>query len=101
MQETHIRSLGPEDPLEEKNGNPLQYSCLKNPVDRSLVGCRSESDTTEWAQSTTEEYGTRDDTVISVEKASDKIQHPFTIKTLHELEIVPQPDKDHLWKTHS
>ena len=28
-QETWIRSLGQEDPLEEKNGNPFQYSCLK------------------------------------------------------------------------
>ena len=28
------RSLG------EGNGNALQYSCLENPVDRSLVGCR-------------------------------------------------------------
>ena len=29
---TWVRSLGQEDPLEE--GNPLQYSCLKNPKDR-------------------------------------------------------------------
>ena len=33
------------------NDNPLQYSCLENPMDRSLVGCspwgRKESDTTE------------------------------------------------------
>ena len=33
------------------NGNPLQYSCLENPIWRSLVGCgpsgREESDTTE------------------------------------------------------
>ena len=27
-----VRSLGQEDPLEE--GNPLQYSCLENPMDR-------------------------------------------------------------------
>ena len=39
--------------LLEGNGNPLQYSCLENPMDgrRSLVGCspwgREESDTTE------------------------------------------------------
>ena len=33
MQETleaQIQSLDWEDPLEEGNGNPLQYSCLKN-----------------------------------------------------------------------
>ena len=29
-----VRSLGQEDSLEEENGNPLQYSCLKNPMDR-------------------------------------------------------------------
>ena len=35
MQETQVRSLGQEDPLEKKTGNPLQYSCLeKNPMDR-------------------------------------------------------------------
>ena len=35
----------------EGNGNPLQYSCLENPRDGSVVGCRlwglTESDTTE------------------------------------------------------
>ena len=31
MQETWVRSLGQEDPLEKGNGNPLQYSCLENP----------------------------------------------------------------------
>ena len=34
MQETWIRSLSQEDPLGERNGNPLQYSCLENPMDR-------------------------------------------------------------------
>ena len=29
-----IQSLGLEDPLEEGNGNPLQYSCWENPMDR-------------------------------------------------------------------
>ena len=26
-------SLGQEDPLEKENGNPLQYSCLENPME--------------------------------------------------------------------
>ena len=31
-----------EDPLEKENGNPLQYSCLKNSMDkRSLAGYSS------------------------------------------------------------
>ena len=33
MRETRVRSLGQEDPLEKENGNPLQYSCLENPMD--------------------------------------------------------------------
>ena len=34
MQETQIRSQGQEDSLEKEMGNPLQYSCLENPMDR-------------------------------------------------------------------
>ena len=34
MQETQVGSLGWEDPLDEGNGNPLQYSCLENSTDR-------------------------------------------------------------------
>ena len=33
MRETWVRSLGREDPLEKENGNPLQYSCLENPME--------------------------------------------------------------------
>jgi len=31
---TWVRSLGQEDSPGEKNGYPLQYSCLENPMDR-------------------------------------------------------------------
>ena len=34
MRETWVPSLGREVPLEEGQGNPLQYSCLENPMDR-------------------------------------------------------------------
>ena len=38
-QEMQVLSLGQEDTLEEENGNPFLYSCLKNSTDkRSLVG---------------------------------------------------------------
>ena len=33
MPETQVRSLGREDSPGEGNGNPLQYSCLENPMD--------------------------------------------------------------------
>ena len=34
VQEMRVQSLGREDPLEEEMANPLQYPCLKNPMDR-------------------------------------------------------------------
>ena len=34
MQEMGVQSLGQEDPLEKGNDNPLQYSCLGNPMDK-------------------------------------------------------------------
>ena len=32
--ETRVQSLGREDSPGEGNGNPLQYYCLENPMDR-------------------------------------------------------------------
>ena len=51
MQETWVRFLGWEDSPGEGNGNPLQYSCLENPMDRgawwaTVQGVAKESDTT-------------------------------------------------------
>ena len=34
MQETQVQSLGWDYPLEEGDGNPPQYSCLENSMDR-------------------------------------------------------------------
>ena len=53
MQETWVRSLGWEDSLEKEMANPLQYSCLRNPMDRGaswtiVHGVTKESDTTYW-----------------------------------------------------
>ena len=52
MQETRVRSPGREDSPGEGNGNPLQYSCLGNPMNRgawwaTFHGVTKESDTTE------------------------------------------------------
>ena len=51
MQETQVRSQGQEDFPGERNGNPLQYSHLRNPMDRggwwaTVPGVAEESDTT-------------------------------------------------------
>jgi len=41
VQETRVQSLGREDPLEkEGNGNPLQCSCLGNPMNRGTWWAR-------------------------------------------------------------
>ena len=34
MGKIRVQPMGQEDPLEEGNGNPLQYSCLEDPMDR-------------------------------------------------------------------
>ena len=56
-----VRSLGLEDPLEEENGNPLQYSCLENPMERgacrALVHGVAEFDTTEATEHSTHSIG--------------------------------------------
>ena len=51
MQETRVPSLLQEDPG-EGSGNPLQYSCLENPMERgawqaTVHGLTKESDTSE------------------------------------------------------
>ena len=61
MQETWVRSLGWEDPPEEDmvthpsilgegNGNPLQYSCLDNPMDREVWQATVHGVTKSWTQ---------------------------------------------------
>ena len=51
MQETRFRFLSWEDSPGGGNGNPLQYSCLENPMDRgawqaTVLGVIKESDMT-------------------------------------------------------
>ena len=52
MQETQFQPLGWDDSPREGHGNPLQYSCLENPMDTAAWACHSpwgfrELDTTE------------------------------------------------------
>ena len=51
MQEMQVQSLDWKDPLEKENGNPLQYSCLGNPINKggqrtTVHGVAKELDTT-------------------------------------------------------
>ena len=41
VQQSRVQSLGPKEPLEEGNGNPGQYSCLENFMDRGAWQIRS------------------------------------------------------------
>ena len=50
MQETWFRSLGWEDSPGEGNGNPLQYSCLENPMDRGTWQATVHGVTKSWTQ---------------------------------------------------
>ena len=50
MTETPVRSLGWEDPLDEGNGNPLQYSYLENPMDRGAWWATVHKITKSWTQ---------------------------------------------------
>ena len=49
MQETQIRSLGQEVTPRKGNGNPLQYSCLENPMDRGAWPATAHGVTKSWA----------------------------------------------------
>ena len=41
MKETWLQFLGHEDPLRGGYGNPLEYSCLDNPIDRGAWRAKS------------------------------------------------------------
>ena len=41
MRKTRVRSLGQEDSPGEGDRNPLQYSCLENPMDQGAWGLQS------------------------------------------------------------
>ena len=59
IRETWVRPLGREDPLRSPGGgrgNPLQYSCLENPLDRgawraTVVGSQSQTRLSDLAHS--------------------------------------------------
>ena len=48
--ETQVQSLGWEDPPGEGSGNPLQYSCLENPMDRGVWRATVRGAAKSWTQ---------------------------------------------------
>ena len=50
MWETQIRSVGQGRAPGEGNGNPLQYSCLKNSIDRGAWRAAVHGVTKSWIQ---------------------------------------------------
>ena len=50
MRETRVQSLGREDYPGEGNGNPLQYSCLENPMDGGAWWATDQGVTKSWAR---------------------------------------------------
>ena len=50
MQETQVQSPGGEDSPGEGNVNPLQYSCLENPMDRGTWWATVYGVTKSWKQ---------------------------------------------------
>ena len=50
MQETCVQSLGREGPFGGGNGNPLQYSCLENPMDRRTCQATVRGVAKSWTQ---------------------------------------------------
>ena len=64
----------------EGNGNPFQYSCLGNPMDRGAWRAEDYGDTNRILQ-------LNNNKIISIdaEKAFGKIRHPFMIKTLKKV----------------
>ena len=50
MRETWVQSLGQEDSPREGNGNPLQFSCLGNPMDRGAWWATVHGVSNSWTQ---------------------------------------------------
>ena len=49
-----VRSLGQEESPGEGNGNPLQYACLGNPMDRGARQATVHGATKSWTQLSTQ-----------------------------------------------
>ena len=88
---TNLDSILKSRDIGEGNGNPLQCSCLENPRDwgawwAAVSGvAQSRTQLKRLSSSSSNKLKNKNHIFISIdaEKAFDKIQHPFMIKTLH------------------
>ena len=69
----------------EGNGNPFQYSCLGNPMDRGAWWAEVHGDTNE--SDMVLQLNNNKIIWIDAGKAFDKTQHPFMIKTLKKVDL--------------
>jgi len=76
-QETQVQSLGQEDPLEKEMAT-LQYSCLKNPMDRGTWWATVQWITKSWTRLSNEAH---------TECSDSKLPALIFVKTILELEI--------------
>ena len=60
----------------EGNGNPLQFSCLENPVDRGAWQTAEELDTSERLSTATQWLGKK-----TMHRVNQRLQEPSSIKT--------------------
>ena len=67
-QEAQVPSLGQENPLEEKNGNPLQYSCLGNPIGREAWRAIVHGVTKSWMRLSTHAHGRNQEKINTKKK---------------------------------
>ena len=79
MQETWIRSLGGEDSPGEGNGNPLQYSCLENPMDGEASWATVHGVAKSWTQLSNFTFTLREGNWI---KSFTAVSSPLTMLSL-------------------
>ena len=82
MPETQVRSLGQEDCPGGGRGNPLQYSCLENPMDRGA-----------WRATV---HGVTSDTTFTPLEAVS-VRHSHVCSSLQLLQLMYSPN---IWSTH-
>ena len=86
-QEAQVPSPGQENPLEEKNGNPLQYSCLGNPIGREAWRATVHGVIKSWMRLSTHAHGRNQEKIKTKKKIGGGVEERVD-KTLSVLTLV-------------